>query len=151
MVNLGGQVLESFELKHFFWILVFPNVLRPDKLLGLRLGLGVADFNVIGPGLAMLLVLFNVFVPVLQLSTGPLSKVIADDPVNRRLRSIGTAERELLVGQRDLHSALLKRVHTERNPVVVAFSEFVVLGCRHVSIDNCLVVQQFEISRIIRF
>ena len=143
--------MESFELEQVFRIFILPHILRLDKLLSLHLGLGVADFDVVAPWLTMFLVVFYIFVPVLQIGTGTLAKVVADDAIDRRLWPVGAPVGELLVGECDLHAALLKSVHAERNAVVMAFSEFVVLGCSHISFDNCLVIKQFEVSRVIRF
>lgn len=151
VIDLGGHVLEPLELEEVLGILLLPDILRLDELLGLHLGARVPDFDVIATRLAQLFVPFDVFVFVLDLGCCSLAEVVVDDAVDWRLRSIRSAVGELILGLRYLLAAALERVHPERNTVIVTLSVFVVLRRRHVPIYNCLVVQQLEVARVVMF
>lgn len=114
----------------------FPAVLGLNELLGLRLGLGVSDLDVVASWLAILLILLEALVSILDVGRGILAKVVPNDAVNRRLRSIRASVGELLLWEGDLHSAALQRTHSEGDPEIVRLSVNVVLRCRHVSSDN---------------
>lgn len=84
--------------------------------------------------------MFQVPISILQVSAGTLTEVVTNDTINWRLGSIWSAIGELLLWQRDLDSTTLEGIHSERNSIIVALSELVVLGCRHISLDNCFIV-----------
>jgi len=96
----------------------------------------------------MFLIWFEILIPILQNCTSTLTKVVSNDSLNRSLWSIWTAKGELIIGDWNLNSATLQCVHAEWNTEVVAFSILIVLRCCYIPVDNCLVIQQFEIPRI---
>ena len=99
----------------------------------------------------MFLKRFHVLISVLQDCAGSLSEVVSNDSLDWSLWSIWATEGKLIIGNRNLYSAALKGVHAEWNPVIMTLSIFIVLWCCYISIDNCLVIQQFEIPWIMLF
>ena len=150
MVDLGVDILEALQLKQVLLTLLVPDVLRLNELFGLDLSLGVTDLYVIALRLAHLFIVLQTLVSVLQVPARRFSEVVTDNTFDRCLWSIWTSKCELFIGQRNLISTILQRAHAEWHPSIVAFSVNIVLWCGHISIDNCSVIEQFEISYVVR-
>lgn len=99
MVDLGVDILEALELEQILLILLVPDVLRLNELLGLDLGFCVTDLDVIALGCTHLFVVLQALVSVLQVPARRLSEVVPDNALDWRLRSIWAAECELLIRQ----------------------------------------------------
>ena len=149
MVDLSINVLESFELEQIFWILLFPDVLSFDELLGLHFCFGISYLDVVAFGSTHLFVLLQALISVLEVSARILSEVITNDSVYRGLRSVRPSKRKLFLWQRNLVSTALESTHSKRNSAVVALSVNVILGCCDISFDNSFIVEKFEVSWVV--
>ena len=107
-----------------------------DELLGLHFGFSVSDLDIVGSWLAILLILLQALVPILQGARGGLTEVISNDSIDWCLRSVWPTVGKLLLRQRDLHTTIFEGAHAEWDPVIVALTVNVVLRGRHVSSDN---------------
>lgn len=100
VIDLGVDILESFELEEVLGIgTLVPDVLRFDKLFSLHLGLRVTDLDVIASWCRNFLVMLETLVAVLQVGTGGLSEIVANDALDRCLRSVWPSEGKLVVWQ----------------------------------------------------
>lgn len=113
-----------------------PDVLRLDELLRFRLCLRVSDLDVVTSWHAVLLILLQAFVSVLQRTGRVLAEVVSNDTIDGRLRSVRSTISELLLGQRYLHAAAFEGAHPEWNPEIVTLPVNVILWCCDVSSDN---------------
>lgn len=141
--------MESLELEKVLRILLFPDILRLYEFFCFCLSLGVTDLDIIALWLSISLVLLQTLVPVLDVARGALSEVVADDAVDRCLWSVGSSKGELLIRQRDSIATALEGTHSEWNSAIVTLSVLVILWSSCVSIYNCSIVEQLEISDII--
>ena len=79
---------------------------------------------------------------------GFLSKMVANNSINRSLRSICSPEREVFFGKWNCSSCIFQCWKSKRNSCIVSFSEFIILFCSYLSIEDSPLVKLCKISGV---
>ena len=139
MIYLWVDKFKSFKLKLLFWR-KFELSFGFNKFICLYLSICLSYINVICSGAGFLFEFLQQSVTTLQLVAGLLSEVVANDSVYGSLRSVWFSEGEVLLGKGNGSGGIFKSRKSERDSGIVGLSEFVILFCSYLSVEDCPLV-----------